>query len=436
MNALASELNDQLEGTVVLKLFSDLGRRMYFPKGIVAQAAEANARAHRFNATVGMAYEGGSPMTLPVVRDLTGGLDTAESVAYAPTAGVPALRDLWREEISRKNPSLGEVPTTRPAVVPGLTAGIGAVADLFAEPGNVLLLPDLFWGNYRLIFEERRECRLHEFSFFDDAGAFNRSAFAAAARAAAASGKLMVMLNFPNNPAGFAPTVEDAEFIRATLVSLAESVPVMAICDDAYFGLFYSDTVFRESMFALLADAHRNLLAVKVDGATKEEFVWGFRVGFVTLAFQGITPDHAGAIEKKLMGAIRSSVSNSSMLSQSLVLRTMQHPDYPEQKRQKSDILAARFSTLQTILAERDAAGRAPALEALPCNSGYFMSFRCRGIGAEALRQRLLDRGVGTIAIKDTYLRVAFAGIDEADLVDLYEEIFSAAEQLAATATR
>ena len=178
MNSLAVELNAALEGTVVPRVLSDLGLRMYFPRGIVAQAAEAKEKAHRFNATVGMAYADGHPMTLPLIRELTNGLPSEESVAYAPTAGIPALRDRWKTEMLRKNPSLDGVATTRPAVVPGLTAGLAVVGDLLAEPGDTLLLPDLFWGNYRLMFGERRQVQIREFAFFDDDGVFNRSAFA------------------------------------------------------------------------------------------------------------------------------------------------------------------------------------------------------------------------------------------------------------------
>ncbi|MFW5694550.1 MAG: aminotransferase class I/II-fold pyridoxal phosphate-dependent enzyme [Alkalispirochaeta sp.] len=430
MNNLAVALNDALEGTVVPRVLSDLGRRMYFPKGIVAQSAEATEKAHRFNATVGMAYADGHPLTLPLMRELTGDLPTEESVAYAPTAGVPALRDRWLQEMIRKNPTLEGVVATRPSVVPGLTAGLSVVGDLFADTDDVLLLPDLFWGNYRLMFGERRQTQLREFAFFDDHGAFNRAAFAEGARSAAGAGKLMVMLNFPNNPAGFTPTDEDATFIRDTLVSLADSVPVIVICDDAYFGLFYDDAAFRHSLFSLLAASHANLLAIKVDGATKEDFAWGFRVGFVTVAFKGMTTDHAAALEQKLNGAIRSMVSNSSRLSQSLILRALNDPRYEEQKGAAFDLLSRRYATLQDILREQAEQRRAPMLEPLPCNSGYFMSFRCRGVNAEDLRRALLERGVGTIAVRDEYLRVAFAGIDAQDLPALYEEIFLAAEQL------
>jgi aspartate/methionine/tyrosine aminotransferase len=431
MNSLAVELNSILEGTVVPRLLSDLGHRMYFPKGIVAQAAEASQKAHRFNATVGMAYADGHPMTLPIIQELTGGLPTEETVAYAPTAGIPALRDRWKTEMLAKNPDLEGTPLTRPAVVPGLTAGLAVVGDLFVEPGDVVLLPDLFWGNYRLMFAERRQAQLREFAFFDGAGVFNRKAFADGARAAAESGKLILILNFPNNPAGFTPSRDDVAFIRKTLVGLAESVPVVVISDDAYFGLFYDDNAFPQSLFSQLADAHPHLLAVKVDGATKEDYVWGFRIGFVTLGFQGMTADHAAALEQKLTGTIRSMVSNSSRLSQSILLRAMDDPRYVEQKAAAYDLLSSRFAALQTILSDQKKQGRAPSLEALPCNSGYFMSFRCRGINAEELRLALLERGVGTISVRDEYLRVAFAGIDAPDLPALYEEIFQTAEELA-----
>ena len=45
MNALAEELNEALAGTAAERLLSDMGKRMYFPKGIVSQSAEADERA-------------------------------------------------------------------------------------------------------------------------------------------------------------------------------------------------------------------------------------------------------------------------------------------------------------------------------------------------------------------------------------------------------
>ncbi len=44
---------------------------------------------------------------------------------------------------------------------------------------------------------------------------------------------------------------------------------VVALIDDAYFGLFYDDQCMKESMFALLAVSHPRIMAIKLGGATK-----------------------------------------------------------------------------------------------------------------------------------------------------------------------
>ena len=49
----------------------------------------------------------------------------------------------------------------------------------------------------------------------------------------------------------------------------------------------------------LLCDAHENILAVKGDAATKEEMVWGFRVGFLTFNSAGLSEEHYEALVKE-----------------------------------------------------------------------------------------------------------------------------------------
>ena len=65
----AQGLNQTLGGTAAERLLSQYGKRAYFPKGIVAQSAEARSRAKRFNATAGMAFQEGVPLSLPVIKD-------------------------------------------------------------------------------------------------------------------------------------------------------------------------------------------------------------------------------------------------------------------------------------------------------------------------------------------------------------------------------
>jgi len=430
MNALAEELNRTLEGTCAGRLLSRTGARMYFPKGILSQSAEATERAKRFNATIGMAFANGEPMALDAVLDQLPGLTRREAVAYAPTAGVPETRVAWRKELLKKNPSLAGVLFSQPVVVPGLTAGISYLADLFVDEGDPVIVSDMFWPNYRLIMEERKAARLASYKFFTPDGGFNVAGLEKATmEASKTSHKAVVILNYPNNPTGYTPTLAEADAIKAALIRVAESgVDVLVISDDAYFGLQYEPDNLRESMFARLATAHPRILTAKVDGQTKEDYVWGFRGGFVTFANPVLNEKGYDALVKKLMGVVRSSVSNATAPTQHILAKAMADPRYEKQKTEFSAMLERRYHAVKAFLASH----KAPkGFKALPFNSGYFMCFECEGYSAEKLRLTLLDeRGIGVISIQEKWLRVAFSSVDEQDLDALYTEIFAAAEAL------
>jgi aspartate/methionine/tyrosine aminotransferase len=431
MNVLADELNKILSGTVGERLLSEMGRRMYFPKGIITQSAEASERAKRYNATVGMAYENGQPMILDAVQAALPGLSPTEAVAYASTGGVAALRKRWKVELPRKNPSLAGKEFSLPVVVPGLTAAISYIADLFLEPGDTIVVPDLHWPNYRLIVEERKMAAGLVYPIFANGG-FNVAELETKLREAGARrGKAACIFNFPNNPTGYSPTLAEADAIVAALKRIAdEGTDILAIADDAYFGLQYEEGLLHESLFGRLAAAHPNILAVKADGPTKEDYVWGFRLGFITFASKGLDEARYEALVKKLLGVIRSSVSSSSAPAQHIFLKALDSPGYEEQKARFRSILHERYCKAKDFLASRSLP---PCLKLLPFNSGYFMSFECVGISAEALRVKLLDeRGIGTVSMQDRYLRVAFSSVEAANVADLYAEILKAATELAA----
>ncbi|GAB6392711.1 MAG: Aspartate/methionine/tyrosine aminotransferase AspB [Treponematales bacterium] len=434
MNALAEELNGRLEGTAAGRLLSARGRRLYFPRGIIAQSAEAKSKAGCANATIGMAVSGGQPLVLRAVAEGLPGLTPAEAVAYAPTAGVEALRKAWLAEIARKNPLVDSSRVSLPAVVPGLTAGLSYMADLFVDEGQTVLSSDPCWDNYTLIFEERAGGRLRGAPFFgpsgrDGSGGLDLAAIAAAIREEAASGQVRAVFNFPNNPSGYSPTAREAEALAEMLREAAEGgSDVLAVCDDAYFGLFYEDEVYPASLFGLFAGLHERVLAVKVDGPIKEDYAWGLRAGFVTFASKGLDGEALAALVTKLMGAIRSSVSCANTPAQSLLLRALGDERTPEDRRLFGETLKRRYQAVKKFLRENP---EHPFLKPLPFNSGYFMCFLCKGIRAEALRRELLDRhGVGVIALGEGCLRVAYSGLDEEKIAPVFRTIYDAAGKL------
>ncbi len=430
--ALASELNRaiQTDAPDVFEMLSTLGRELYFPKGILTQSAEAKQKASRYNATVGIARQDGIAMHLPCVMRRFATLSPDEALPYAPTFGLPVLRTKWREHLLAANPSLAGQTTSLPVVTSGVTHGLSLVADLFANAGDTVLIPDQVWGNYNMVFRVRREARMVKYPFFSASGGLDTDGFASVVAGESKRGKLIVMFNFPNNPTGYAPTEAEADALCATLVAAAEKgCRIVVVCDDAYFGLFYEPGTMRESVFARLAGKHPRLLPIKLDGATKEDFVWGLRVGFITFAASGGAAVQ-DALEKKTAGCIRGTISSCSHASQSILVQALDDPAYAREKQTRFDVLRARAMRVKDVLADPR---YATAWTPYPFNSGYFMCLRLHGLNAEAYRVRLLERcGIGVIATAPTDIRVAFSCIEEGEVDDLFERMFQCAREMAA----
>ena len=435
INPLAAELNAALEKAApeVLAMLSARGRRLYFPKGILSQGAEAKLKGKRFNATIGIATEGGEPMNLPSLMSYFEGLDVSEVLDYAPPAGIPVLRKRWREKLLAENPSLVGKAFGDPIVTAAITHGLSLVGDLFVDPGDRILMPDKLWGNYRLIYEVRLEAEIATFPFYAGGG-LDLAAFAGTLESEARDrDKLIVLLNYPNNPTGYMPTpAEGKALVSALLAQAARGTKLVVVLDDAYFGLFYhlGGASMSESLFGALVGAHPNLLAVKLDGATKELFVWGLRCGFITMGPGRVetAPAVCQALEAKLKGAIRGAISNSPKLSQSVVAKALASPSIAEERKQKAETLRLRAQKVYEV-------ARAPryreSFEVYPFNSGYFMCLEVKGVDAEAVRVRLLDEyQTGLVASGPTDLRVAFSCLEVEQIEPLFELVHRAIQEL------
>jgi aspartate/methionine/tyrosine aminotransferase len=423
MNSLAQKLNETLGGAA--SFLSETGKRMYFPYGgILGQSAEAKSCG--INATIGMAFEeDGSPLVMDCFARTTN-LDR-KAFLYAGSFGVPALRDAWKAMEIRKNPSLAGCRFSNPVVTNALTHGLRISAELFAGAGDKVIVPDLFWDNYALIFEEAVGSKLELFNTFRQ-GRFDVEAMKAALFGEGE--KKLLILNFPNNPTGYTATDEDAAEIVAAVKSAADAgKKIVVILDDAYFGLVYEKGVHGESLFAEFSDLSENVLAVKLDGTTKEDYVWGLRVGFITFAFKGATDEQLKALEAKAAGDVRSAISNASSIGQAMAVAAYSDMEaYDSQKRQKYEVLKARYDEIRRILAEHPEYGE--AFEVMPFNSGYFMCVKPKGVDAEAVRKHLIEKySTGTIVLSGL-IRLAFSTIPVAKLAHLFANVAAAIADL------
>lgn len=423
----AEELNLILKNnsTSIYKLLSEKGKSIYFPKhGIVKQSKEA--KNAEFNGSIGMAMKNhDTPICLSSIKNMTS-LPSSDVVPYAPNYGLPELRKKWKDLLYEKNPSLqGNI--SFPLVTNGLTHALNIAGFLFIDPGDKILVSDKYWGNYNLIYSTFYNADLVTFNTFKDG--FDTESFRD--KLYTSQGKQIILLNFPHNPTGYTITEKEAETLRKIILNSAkQGNKIVVILDDAYFGLVYEPKIIKESFFSYLSDLHENILTVKIDGATKEYYAWGFRIGFITFNAKSMDDKTYTALENKAAGVIRSSISSVNRIGQSLLIRALNTKNYKNEMQEKFDLLKSRYLTVKQVLKSKYEKYK-KFFTPYPYNSGYFMCLKIKdGIDSERLRKKLLkDYSIGLIA-KDNYLRIAFSCLAEKDIPEVFEKIYKACEEL------
>lgn len=162
-------------------------------------------------------------------------------------------------------------------------------------------------------------CEIINYPFYNENRKFNVAGLHQAILKQKHKGKAIVILNFLNNQNGYTPGIEEGKEIKVALKDAAENgTNIVVIADDAYFGLF----------FEALWNLHPRILPIKIDGDTKEEYKWGFRVGFITYASE--IDILLNSLEQKTMGIIRSTISSGPHPSQTFVLHALNSPQFHE----------------------------------------------------------------------------------------------------------
>jgi len=428
MNPQAEALNQIIKGKneVVFDLLSKRGKNIFFPKkGILGQSADA--KGTKINATIGAAIEDdGSPMRLEAIASKID-LDPSLVFPYAPSFGRPDIRAKWKTMIYEKNPSMKDVTLSMPVVTNALTHGISMVGYMFLDEVDEVIVPDLFWGNYNLTLTHSYGSPISKFNLFKDNG-FDVEAFRNKL-ADGGIGKKVVILNFPNNPSGYTPTFKETEAILEVIKESADKGnKLVIITDDAYFGLVFEEGIAQESIFSSLCNMHENVLAVKVDGATKEDYVWGFRVGFITYGIKNGNAELYTALENKTAGAVRGNISNAANISQTLLLSAFNSPEYHKQKEEKYNIMKARYDAVKETLKDEK---YKEVFTALPYNSGYFMCIQlAEGLDGEEIRRILIEKySIGLINLNNV-LRIAFSAVAAGNVKEMFDGIYNACKEV------
>ncbi len=351
----------------------------------------------------------------------------AQAAAGSPVEGLPEIRDRWRDWQRRSAPA--GVPSSLPLVTAGLSHGLSLLADLFGGEGKAVAVPQPFWGNYRQAFAVRTGAKVLTAQAYVD-GRYNPRAVADALADLPDGEPAVAILNIPSNPGGYSPDPEERRATVESLLGVAARGPLVVICDDAYAGLVFEPDIPRDSLFWDLAGAHPNLVAVKVDGATKEFSFFGGRVGFLTFAVEPES-EAARALESKVKMLVRSVIGSPVTTSQEILLQALRKEGVEAEIEAVRRLLEGRYRALKGALAKAD-----PGLmTTLPFNSGCFALVELPerlGLDSETVRRHLLDRhDTGLISIAPRYLRIAHCSVDEGALPELVRRMEKGIAELA-----
>ena len=186
-----------------MNFFSKLGNDLILPKDVLIQSQETKKVKNSINATIGMAMEAGNIMFLPTLSNIIKKLGVEEYLPYAPTTGYTELRKLWKEKIINQNNDINCDYLSLPIATTGITQGIDIVASLFAEKNTAVILPNLYWQNYKLIFSIKRQSSIYTYSQFKEEKFYCDNIDKVLNEIK--EEKIIILLNFPNNPTGYTP---------------------------------------------------------------------------------------------------------------------------------------------------------------------------------------------------------------------------------------
>jgi len=451
-----------LENTPLYSAFSDLGKRISLPQGVFYWSGRAKKEAE-INGTIGAAYaheydfikEGKSewlPCYLDGINAYFKNLEINDLVPYTAIAGISELRDLWKNWIVYKsllnkkedNEKLNRLKKyiTTPIITTGVTNGIFLISSLLLNVNEYIITPNKRWGNYDNIIKRFLGAKIKSFNYFKDQEFNFEGLEGAIDEVAIVQDKVLIILNFPNNPTGHVPTKDESLKLIDLLKRKQKEVkkPILVMIDDAYEPYIHDNNAINRSLFYDLQDLEENIIPIKLDGATKELLLYGARIGFITI---GLNPKWTkndkeleilkNEIDNKLSGLIRSTISNCNHFYQAIMIKLFNTKGIEEIFKMREPIqrlLKERYIKINSELKKV----KNPNISVDPNSGGFFtfINLNPNHVKASEFAELLLRKyKVGVIPIENPIesvngVRIAYSSIDLTQIPETVKRIKSA----------
>ncbi|UCD02478.1 MAG: aminotransferase class I/II-fold pyridoxal phosphate-dependent enzyme [Promethearchaeota archaeon] len=449
---------DIIQKTPLYNAFSEIGKRIFLPDGIFYWAGRAKNEAELIG-TIGAAYgfekdfiDGGNSDWLPCyLKDIKeySNLSVKKVVTYTSIGGLQETREIWKEWIIKKSfyieKNEGSLLSrlkkyiTTPVITGGVTNGIFQACALFLSPKDYIIMPNKRWSNYDNIIDKFLGAKIRSFEFFQKNEINIEGLRIAINDVAKIQEKIVILLNFPNNPTGYVPSKKEGSEIIDLLRScqLTHNKPIIVLVDDAYEPYIYSDNALNKSIFYDLHQLDENVIPIKLDGITKELLIYGGRIGFLTLGIKPHWLDNYEDLEtlklelnNKFEGFNRATISNPNSFYQVLthdlfIEKGMDHIVHTRDK--VKNLLKERYDYINFELGTINN----PEISIDPNSGGFFLfiNLNPKKIKATEFANHLLKKyKVGVIPIERldenvNGIRIAYCSIDLNKIPELIKRV-------------
>ncbi|MDO5440837.1 MAG: aminotransferase class I/II-fold pyridoxal phosphate-dependent enzyme [Erysipelotrichaceae bacterium] len=329
------------------------------------------------NATTGCLYgEDGKLLTYSTVFDNESNITNIQNASYASPEGNKEYLELIGKhvlegKVSKKYKTLA---------TSGGTGAIYLSVKSCLNEGDTIILPEVAWGNYKVIAQE---LNLNVVNY----DVYNLDSLLKAIDTV--NEKVFVVINSPShNPCGHAYTYEEWEKIINKLNSVNKEV--ILLNDIAYIDYAPNN---KKEYFKLFNTLTNNVLVILAYSCSKSFSYYGKRLGaFIAINDDEEFLDHYINMCARLARTTWSNCNNGAMLNIVSLLKD-NYDSYIKERDESIKMLADRASLFIKQANENN-------LPLYPYTSGFFVSLKIEDLDLrDKVHQRLIDNHIYTVKV-------------------------------------